>query len=642
MARYAMHLAREDEAAQRTKPPVPPAVAREARADENVIPFPARGDIASQVAGLRHLHPEQRQAAVTSLAGAVGNRALQRLLARAPETETPARANEPARNEADPLSKILGFLDDSVAASREVDLSGSVGRGGKNRRADVSAVQSRLRWLGFLGVREPSGPVAQDAGDRIPEEALPETIAAIERYQALVLRFSRADGRVDAGGKTERALNAWKKAAEPGGGQAGGGERGETRDQETAEAPAEQAATPDVASAEPEAGKEAGEQAAPGEAATLDEVEADLDRIAASKATLKLGSRNEEKGRVQLVKEIALVRAKVSKLEAPEKTKAGFYRRIAELAPYYAQYSNIDILSHVETKDHARGRTCNVTSMSMCFEALGKTPDDFRRGGNEALLQAIAAHYRGVGGAAADPFAWRLPDFLQLVAIYINMPGDPGSLAQLAEADAPAFASVLDKAHEDAAMRTITYSNRFEEFAVLFGVKTEIKKNPHQDVLEEFGEIIRQSRRKKGDAAREKEEERLRGKEAKEHRAQIEKLTKKLESAAPKKAPEIRAKLQLEESLLAAAEATESPEKMEEALSTKVYQASVLGPVGEALDEGKQVIVSEWQHFVRLEGLDETNVKLDDPGSYEKKDQKLTWPEAREIGCFHRWVLLGD
>lgn len=72
-------------------------------------------------------------------------------------------------------------------------LGGSVGRGGKNAPNDVRAVQ------GALGI-------AADG------QCGPQTISAIEAYQRTIGQ-SKPDGRVDAGGATERALASGAKAA---------------------------------------------------------------------------------------------------------------------------------------------------------------------------------------------------------------------------------------------------------------------------------------------------------------------------------------------------------------------------------------------------------------------------------------------
>jgi len=85
-------------------------------------------------------------------------------------------------------------------------IAASVGRGGINAKADVRQVQQLLnRWL--AATNEPQLPVDGGAG--------PQTIGAIEAYQARVLGAAAPDGRVDPGGRTWRALAAGEGTAPP-------------------------------------------------------------------------------------------------------------------------------------------------------------------------------------------------------------------------------------------------------------------------------------------------------------------------------------------------------------------------------------------------------------------------------------------
>jgi hypothetical protein len=79
-------------------------------------------------------------------------------------------------------------------------IAGSVGNGADNQRADVKRVQQLL------------APFAKNAGlPPIIDDGLlgAATIAAIERFQAQVMKFPAPDGRIDPGGKTWAALVAW-------------------------------------------------------------------------------------------------------------------------------------------------------------------------------------------------------------------------------------------------------------------------------------------------------------------------------------------------------------------------------------------------------------------------------------------------
>lgn len=82
-----------------------------------------------------------------------------------------------------------------------VSISASVGKGGRNRAADVRKIQTLLNQV------RPRSPLRVDgiAGSR--------TIGRIERFQARFMQ--RPDGRVDPGGRTLRKLLAMAPAAAP-------------------------------------------------------------------------------------------------------------------------------------------------------------------------------------------------------------------------------------------------------------------------------------------------------------------------------------------------------------------------------------------------------------------------------------------
>jgi peptidoglycan hydrolase-like protein with peptidoglycan-binding domain len=87
---------------------------------------------------------------------------------------------------------------EGAGSGGKLSLSGSVGRGGKNKPADVLAVQQALNR------RANAGLVADGASG-------PKTIAAIEAFQKSVGQ-AKPDGRVDPGGATARALEGGSAA----------------------------------------------------------------------------------------------------------------------------------------------------------------------------------------------------------------------------------------------------------------------------------------------------------------------------------------------------------------------------------------------------------------------------------------------
>jgi len=85
-------------------------------------------------------------------------------------------------------------------------LSGSVGKAGKNAKADVLRVQQLLNvHAAVLGL-----PTLFVDGD-----ARTETIKMIEAYQKLVLGMTKPDGRIDVGGATWKALSKGEAVTPP-------------------------------------------------------------------------------------------------------------------------------------------------------------------------------------------------------------------------------------------------------------------------------------------------------------------------------------------------------------------------------------------------------------------------------------------
>jgi peptidoglycan hydrolase-like protein with peptidoglycan-binding domain len=103
-------------------------------------------------------------------------------------------------------------------------ITGSVGLGGSNLPQNVMIVQYLLNCI----PANSGGPTTELAIDGIVG---PKTIAAIQRFQRTLLNF--ADGRVDPGGKTLKALQPYDPypnvpliPTDPGGGGVGAKQSG--------------------------------------------------------------------------------------------------------------------------------------------------------------------------------------------------------------------------------------------------------------------------------------------------------------------------------------------------------------------------------------------------------------------------------
>ncbi len=129
----------------------------------------------------------------------------------------------------------------------------------------------------------------------------------------------------------------------------------------------------------------------------------------------------EEKERSEALSTIQLVRIGIDSLtavgiglkpdqhdaaEVVQKIKAELYAKLNAKTIYFSQKANADLVMTPAWKN-----TCNVTSMGMNLQAMGVKPNDFN--GDKKKLLKIADNY-----AVNDPFSLRMPDFMQLVAIY--------------------------------------------------------------------------------------------------------------------------------------------------------------------------------------------------------------------------------
>jgi hypothetical protein len=156
-----------------------------------------------------------------SILSGAGNQAVARMAQTAPATLARFMGMESAWETA---TSVAGEVAHGVAGR---ELEGSVGEGGTNRPGDVMIVQRMLAQAGI-----------EDA----------EIGAAIARYQKDVLGWAKADGRIDPGGKTFKALSAAHAEAVPA--PAPGGAPGATA---TSPAPAPAPVAKPAAPAEAEA-----------------------------------------------------------------------------------------------------------------------------------------------------------------------------------------------------------------------------------------------------------------------------------------------------------------------------------------------------------------------------------------------------
>jgi hypothetical protein len=607
-----------------------------------------------------------------------------------------ARAVADATSVGQFFSQASQMLGQAVSAALTVRLTGSVGRGGDNEPSEVQAVRARLAALGF---GEASG---EDIGP---------PIEAITRYQGEVVGARHPDGRIDPGGRTLRVLNAGKRAPEPEPATAAGAAPAAPPGGPAPAAPPAGPVPIPYPNTDPAAGAASAPSSAPARAGSADgaqllasagpavgAVSAETTRLSADLATLLAESRAADKDtakankarpkgtgeqplnlgqetgpkRDRLVDGIEKVRAQIGAL-TPASTgldekelrsvRAELYRRADHLSPYYYQMVNANILYDSDTK--GGGRTCNVTSLSMCLEAMGKSFDDFK--GDTGLLAVLAEQFKPALTDASDKGSGsleelRLPDFLQLLAVAECMNGAAGLTPQ-----DPGFDKAVEKGR-GVAVNEILKPAFFVKLTSHFGVEVDqetVFDGRMRHMIDLVGEVNR-----KAIPAALKKNKALKGaaKPEAEVKASVveyfdqklvtdidkaDKTVTDLQAAPPGKSKSAQKKL---DNKLAAAKASLAqlkdaqasgiyeraidPKALDELQPLDVYAAAVEEGLGKHLDAGHQIVGHVHSHFIRVEGVEDEGVLIDDPGSHARHDFLLKWRESREIGGFTRFTVL--
>lgn len=341
-------------------------------------------------------------------------------------------------------------------------------------------------------------------------------------------------------------------------------------------------------------------------------------------------SRKEEKGqgRDDLVEGIRILRGKLDKLDAAALDKAqvkafktAVYHALQEIAPYYFQSRNVDILEYPPAD---QTRTCNLTCIGMALESIGRNPDMFT-GDREAVMAAARIYqHKLVGDDKSDPaqdavngrgttwsnlIGMRFPDFLELAAIANEMKAGDYSETSVKAGAKQAWNTILDWGN------IVTLSELFKCNATqkLFnasGTKKDKKKKIKHDyeILKAHGNT---------------------------NRSAVEKFINQRNKAEESGKQKDKDKL---EQLRPAYEAAIGDDGTKSGLAERAdldgYRDHVVKEVGADLDAGCAVIVGLSGHFVRLQSLDENHVLVNDPARDSRALTKLTYEEARAMGYF--------
>jgi len=331
-------------------------------------------------------------------------------------------------------------------------------------------------------------------------------------------------------------------------------------------------------------------------------------------------SRGEErgKGRDELVAGIRLLRENIAALDKSGGSadtvttlSTRMYRAIHDLAPFYAQSTNVDLLEgkvqakKLGTKTSYETRTCNITATASAIEFCGRSSADYS--GSQRKIQAVARLYSSEISTAkmtvgSKVNGLRLPDFLQLAAIAECLGSDTS-----AEAVTAATVKAWEK---------ILIIGFLKKLASRFGVSASVKL---------FTTEL--SNEKK---TREDETKRLRS-YGKKHRRKVERLVDARNKAEASGSPKDKAAYHRWAKKL---EAALSGKGIEDEISIEAYKNAVISQIGEALDSGHGVVGLLSGHYIHLQAIHEDHIIVDDPGRWSRYNRKVRFDEARAMGYF--------
>jgi hypothetical protein len=336
--------------------------------------------------------------------------------------------------------------------------------------------------------------------------------------------------------------------------------------------------------------------------------------------------------------------------------------RINDLAPYYTQMGNINVL---QGEGHrAWRRTCNVTSLSMALEGLGIGPSNFR--GDAVLLERIAAalepwrvaqeviedqHVAKLRAAARANAAkrkpkgkipgainvpseddWgqcysnlnglRMPDFVQFVAVYTvftdpAVAGKNQKRGRLAP-EAAFIADVLSA--RNVAPGLVLSTDMLVRLARQFGVESQnasVAISASSGGVQSYGTVNRDLHDWEG--------------KEKNYKEKLQKDKADLDEDDP-----AYKKIKLQEK--------QDQDKLEALKgdwdkNVAKYRAEVLKDVLAKTEDGAQVIVNKPGHFMKLHSIEHDGLRVDDPWTPGKRDL-VSWSEAYKQGYFRSYIIL--
>lgn len=353
-------------------------------------------------------------------------------------------------------------------------------------------------------------------------------------------------------------------------------------------------------------------------------------------------------GRVELLGMIKSTHAQIAGLAAdvdPAKLaaiKSRMFRALQEVSPYHEQYRNIDILEN-NSEMAGRGytgdktRTCNITSLGMALEGLGRSAADYN--GSKDKVLAVAKHFKvsgvniaahgdlqakGGGGTDWDAMlALRLPDFLELTAIahYMSAADEASVLpaADKAWGGIKEITTLRDLAGEFQVGATVKYFSFDPTSAATAKGKGKAPKGTKEDHdTAESGALDGQS---------------------KDTRHKVDEMIDVHNKIDLETDPAKKAKLQKEYDHDKAALGSSMTDK-KTGVDLEKYKQAVIATIGAELANGQAVETHVIGHFVRVRAVHDEYIVIDDPARQARAHKNVRWDEARAEGLFAKRLVL--
>ncbi len=364
--------------------------------------------------------------------------------------------------------------------------------------------------------------------------------------------------------------------------------------------------------------------------------------------------------RDKLVEGIAVVRRELAQLDSAGPGVAAFVlavnHEIQQLAPYHFQKN----IRAIETWDKAKTlggirqwSTCNLTSLAMSLETVGISARNFPSA-HDGLLATAGSLFeidlhdgkddqggkyygaqltgKGVGAAGGHTSveqikALRFPDFLEFAAIIHSTLNGKFShdeagvikgagVASVAKASVPYLEGLAKFMGAKPQEVTLNLGKGAVSFLNDYGAKHRGITAPGVEKMNTARNLMENDQDKENSATNDKDR-----KKYEKSRASHETDYKSLDKANHKwlEDPEAEQKVPLE-----------------------TYKGAVKAQLGPHIDAGRGVIAGLSGHYVRLYAIDETGIRVQDPGQWNRSEMRITWAEARAMGYFWTNLVIGS